>query len=186
MHHKQFHGSPDFLRSPERVARLQVERVVELTLSNLEPSTLLDVGTGSGLFAEAFADHVPNVLGIDLAPRMLRRARTLLPYVRYVQAEMEWLPFHERAFDLTFLGLALHETDDLAHTLSELRRCTRYRIAALEWPYQDEPFGPPLHHRLRPVTVVLTARQVGLSGVRVLSLQNMVLYLFASGQLSPS
>ena len=41
------------LRSPERVQRLEVERVVDLCI-NENIKSVLDIGTGSALFAEAF------------------------------------------------------------------------------------------------------------------------------------
>jgi hypothetical protein len=40
------------LRSPERMALLEVERVVQLTLEGCVADSILDIGTGSGLFAE--------------------------------------------------------------------------------------------------------------------------------------
>ena len=42
------------LRTPERVARLEVERVIDLALSGLAARSVLDVGIGSALFSEAF------------------------------------------------------------------------------------------------------------------------------------
>ncbi len=176
MHEKRFRGSPDFLRSPQRVAMMEVDRVVRLTLEGLTAQTALDVGTGSGLFAEVLRAQIPSVVAADVSNGMLQRARELTPSVVYVQAEMEWLPFAGETFDIVFLGHVLHETHDLAHTMKELKRCARRRIVALEWPYRDEPMGPPLHHRLRPEQVVATAQDLEIEHVEVVSLSHMVLY----------
>ena len=42
------------LRFPDRLERLEVDRVARLCLNDGKVSTLLDVGTGSALFAETF------------------------------------------------------------------------------------------------------------------------------------
>ena len=53
---KRYSREIERLRSPERVARLEVERVVPLALAGLPGlKTVLDIGAGSGLFAEQFA-----------------------------------------------------------------------------------------------------------------------------------
>ncbi len=178
MHEKRFHGSPEFLRQPQRLALLEVARVVSLCLegSPAPVEKVLDVGTGSGVFAEAFAREVPEVVGVDVSATMLESARRAVPGVLFRQALMEALPFPAGAFDLVFLGHALHETHDLAGTLAEVSRCARWRVAALEWPYRDEPMGPPLAHRLRPQQVVEAAQSLGFVQIETLPLKHMVLY----------
>ncbi len=165
------------LRSDERLALLEVARVVELTLEGLETvNSLLDVGTGTGLFAEAFAARVPQVLGIDASASMVQQAQALVPAVQFRVGLMEALPFSEAAFDVVFMGHVLHETDDLPRTLQEARRVARRRVVALEWPYRETPMGPPLAHRLPPATVQQAALDAGFAAVEVLPLQHMVLY----------
>lgn len=55
MNEKHFDGKIERLRAPERVARLEVERVVDLCLATGSITNVLDVRTGSGLFVEAYA-----------------------------------------------------------------------------------------------------------------------------------
>lgn len=178
MHEKRFHGAPDFLREPERIARLEIERVVTLCLDGLAVRRVLDVGTGSGLFAEAFAQQVQAVVGVDISEEMLETARRLVSGVDFQRAPMEALPFADGAFDLVFLGLALHETDDLNGTLAEAARCARQRVAALEWPYREEPVGPPLAHRLQPEQVLKAAQNLDFAQAEALPLKHTVLYRF--------
>jgi methylase of polypeptide subunit release factors len=64
-HYRRFHGDPKRLRSPQRVALLEVERVIALSMENLAVKSVLDLGTGTGVFAEAFSELVPAVIGID-------------------------------------------------------------------------------------------------------------------------
>ncbi len=174
--HKRFRGSPELLRSPHRVAMLEVERVTALALEGIEALKILDAGTGSGLFAGAFRRQAPFVVGLDLSFPILSEARRILSEVFFVQGDLEALPFASGAFDLIFLGHVLHEVDDLSQALSELKRCARKRVVALEWPYRDEPDGPPLSHRLPPELVLRTAREVGFTGAEIILLKRMVLY----------
>ncbi len=174
--HKRFKGSPELLRSPERVAMLEVDGVVSLALEGIRARSLLDAGTGTGLFAEAFRKRVPLVVGLDLSFSMLLEAGRLLPGVPFVQACVEALPFVSGAFDVVFLSHVLHEVNDLDLVLSELKRCASKRVVALEWPYRDEPEGPPLSHRLPPELVLKAAEGVGFSEVKVIPLKRMILY----------
>jgi len=49
MHERRFNREIERLRDPERVARLEVEKVTRLALKDLiEIRTVLGVGTGSG------------------------------------------------------------------------------------------------------------------------------------------
>lgn len=93
MHEKRFDGSIERLRSPERVARLEVERVVSLCLESEELKSVLDVGVGSGLFAEAFAKHGLQVAGVDVNPEMVVAARQFVPQGDFREATAEALPF---------------------------------------------------------------------------------------------
>ena len=67
------------LRVPDRIAQLQVPSVVSLCLEHGRFTNLLDVGTGSGLFAEAFAASGLHVIGIDPDPKMIAAAQKAAP-----------------------------------------------------------------------------------------------------------
>ena len=170
-HERRFQGGADRLRAPERLARLSVSRAVELSLENKAIQDVLDVGTGTGVFAEAFAQAGLAVTGLDVNPAMLAAARTHVP--------AEQLPFPDGSFDLVFMGLVLHETDSLATALHEARRVTRQRAAILEWRYQDEAFGPPLAHRLQPAAISAAAREAGFQTIDVQHLEFLELYRLA-------
>jgi hypothetical protein len=47
---RRFHGEPGRLRSKERLALLEVDRVVSLSIEGLESGRILDAGTGTGIF----------------------------------------------------------------------------------------------------------------------------------------
>jgi hypothetical protein len=60
--------------------------------------------------------------------------------------------------------------------LREAHRVARQRVVILEWPYQEEEFGPPLAHRLKPEEVAALAYRAGFEKVETLYLDRMVLY----------
>ncbi|GAA5534026.1 class I SAM-dependent methyltransferase [Deinococcus aluminii] len=176
MTERRFQGPFGRLRSPERLARLEVGWVAERLAGDLTRPRVLDVGTGTGVFAEAFQPY-GEVVGADVNAAMLEAARELLPEITFVQAEAERLPFPDHSFDLVFLGHVLHEATDPVQALRESRRVGRGRVGVLEWPFREEPQGPPLAHRLRPETVRTLAAEAGFSAVREEPLTSMVLYV---------
>ena len=177
MHERRFHGEPDRLRNPQRLALMEVDRAADLALEGLEASAALDVGTGSGLFAEAFARRGLAVSGVDANPEMLPAAQAHVPQGDFHPGTAEKLPFVNASFDLVFLGHVLHETDQPLQALKEARRVSRRRVAVYEWPYLEEPIGPPLAHRISPVRVETLAREAGYSSIEQFQLDHMVMLL---------
>lgn len=179
MHERRYQGGVERLREPERVALLETARVVDLCLGGIRASNVLDVGTGSGIFAEAFSGKVGSVAGIDPNPDMLEAARSFVPSGTFLAGTVEAIPFADDSFDVVFLGHVLHESDDLDGALSECRRVARQRVCVLEWPYREEPVGPPLEHRLTTDAVVLAARRAGFAVIETEKLRHMTLFRLA-------
>ena len=175
-HERRFDGGPDRLRDPGRIALLEVPRVVSLCLEGSAVRKVLDLGTGTGVFAEAFSAFGLEVTGLDVNPELLAVARALVPSARFQEGPAERLGFRDRSFDLVFFGLVLHETDDALAALKEARRVTSGRVAILEWAYRAEPKGPPLEHRLKPETIADHAAKAGFSKVETIPLERLLLY----------
>ncbi len=180
-HERRFHGDPARLRLDERLARLEVPRVVELCLEGLTRPRVLDVGAGSGVFAEAFAAAGLEVVGVDPNETLLALARQHAPAARFETGTAETLPFPDRSFDLVFLGHVLHETDEPLRALEEARRAARARVAVLEWPHEGRQpeHGPPLEHRLRVETVLDLAARAGFAKPAHVRLTHMDFYSLA-------
>ena len=178
-HDRRYSSPAERLRAPARIALLEIPRVVSLCLDGITAARVLDVGTGTGAFAEAFAGHGLEVTGIDPNPELLSLARDYAPQARFLQGIAEKLPFDDASFDLVFLGHVLHETDDRHASLSEARRVAGQRVAILEWPYLDEEQGPPLGHRLQSSEIVSLAREAGYGKITSFTLSHMQLYLLA-------
>jgi ubiquinone/menaquinone biosynthesis C-methylase UbiE len=98
--------------------------------ARLEPgSKVLDVATGTGAQALAFAQAGCDVTGVDLSEAMLRRARQkpALSTVKFQFADAAALPFDEASFDATCVSFALHEMPRSIRerVMSEMARVTR-------------------------------------------------------------
>ena len=165
------------LRALKRLAILEVARVASLCLQNRKIKGALDVGTGNGIFAEAFVGLGLDVTGIDIQEPMLEAARKLVPGAHFELCSAEALPFTDCSFDLCFLGLILHETSNPLQTIQEAHRVAAERVAVLEWPYKEQEMGPPLDHRLKAEDVLRQAAALGFSHTQAISLEYLVLFL---------
>ena len=96
-----------FAATADRVAEhaeQQVAKVREQVESFVSPrgdERVLDVGTGAGTLALALAPFVREVVGVDVVPELLERARANAPAnVTFVEGDATSLPFDAGAFDL--------------------------------------------------------------------------------------
>jgi len=177
MHERRYSGEVERLRDPERVARLQVDRVVDLSLQGISARSVLDLGVGTAVFAEAFAHRGLRAFGIDVRREMLTAAAQLFPRGHYLLASAEALPLRTGAVDVAFLGLLLHECDEPTLAFAEAWRASRLRVAILEWPFVEEDHGPPLEHRLTIGQVQQIAQAAGAQQLRTYELTHTVLHL---------
>jgi SAM-dependent methyltransferase len=91
---------------------------------------VLDVATGTGFTALAFAPHVRDVVGADISPGMLAQARRRaeeggVENVTWTEAPAEALPFPDAAFDLVTVRIAPHHFTDVDAFLRETKRVLR-------------------------------------------------------------
>jgi len=145
-------------------------------MEGADVASVLDVGTGAGVFAQVFAERSLQVTGIDPNRELLEMARSAVPAGNFIEATAEALPFADASFDLVFLAHVLHETDDPEAALREARRVARRRVAILEWPYRSEDKGPPLEHRLKPERIAEAAQRAGFTAVERIELTRMDFY----------
>jgi ubiquinone/menaquinone biosynthesis C-methylase UbiE len=91
--------------------------------------TILDIGTGTGRFAEYFNDSGFDVLGIDVSLSMMAKAREkrLRDFVR---ADAHRLPFRGRSFDGAIMIHVLHLVRDWVQVVHEVSRVTRKVIVS--------------------------------------------------------
>jgi len=179
MNERVYNNKIERLRFEERIERLQVENVVGHSLAGKQSSSLLDVGTGSGLFAEAFLKKGLRVAAVDINQEMLDAAKPFLPGCELKIAPAENLPFADKTFDIVFMGVVFHEVDDYKKTLEEAKRVAANYVVLLEWKYTVEDFGPPLEHRIKPEFLKTLSDEVGLENIETIPLKHLVLYKLA-------
>lgn len=119
-------AAADYATSALHASGASLARLVELTRP--EPSwRVLDVATGAGHTALAFAPHVARVTASDITDEMLAEARKLaaergLANFKTVRANAEDLPFPDMSFDLVTCRLAAHHFGNVASFAAEAFR----------------------------------------------------------------
>ena len=177
MPHKRFEEKITKLRRSDRIADLEVERVVDFIQLAQPNGKLLDIGTGSALFAESFFQRGYTVTGVDPDPDMVMASCHYLPQVYFLIAAAEHLPYAAKTFDISFMGMVLHEIQQPVTALTEAERVTRIAVAVLEWPPPKDSDPPPPAPRLAPVDIENMARKVGFSDLEIHPLNKMILYV---------
>ncbi len=85
---------------------------------------ILDIGTGTGRFAQYFNDAGFTVIGVDVSLQMMLQARE--KGVRdLVRADAHYLPFRDRSFDGSIMIHLLHLVRDWVQVIHEVGRVTR-------------------------------------------------------------
>lgn len=104
-----FYDSAALLLSFGALPRVR-DRVVNFTDAQKD-SRILDVGTGTGRQAFAFAKRGYDVVGVDLSEDMLKVAKKKNQYgnIRFEVADATALPFEDDNFDASCASFALHD-----------------------------------------------------------------------------
>jgi len=163
---KAFAGNP-WVTDQARIRRL----VAVARLKGDE--RVLDVATGPGYIAEAFARAAREVIGIDLTAAMLaigeeRTKERGVSNISFRIGDVEKLPFERGTFDVVVSRLALHHMQNPGQVVGEMARVCKPSGTVLvediygsEHPeraaYQDrwEKLRDPSHVRTLPISELL-------------------------------
>ncbi|MGB8646338.1 MAG: methyltransferase domain-containing protein [Anaerolineae bacterium] len=124
---QQFGANADkYATSAVHAQGASLARLVELTQPRPE-WLVLDVSTGAGHTALAFAPHVARVIATDLTPQMLDTARALsdkrsIKNIEFKPADAQALSFGDNTFDLVTNRIALHHYTDARKGIAEMAR----------------------------------------------------------------
>jgi ubiquinone/menaquinone biosynthesis C-methylase UbiE len=88
------------------------------------PSTILDLGCGTGRFCEALGKRFnASIVGIDPSQKMLEQARRKqIQHVRYVIGAGEAIPLRMAAVEMIFISMVFHHFDDPFRVARECQR----------------------------------------------------------------
>ena len=98
------------------------ETVVHGLVRSVPPGRALDAACGTGRHAQHLTGLGHRVLGVDLSPDMLARARARVPQAEFKTGDLRELPAQEGSFDLIVCGLALAHLPELDQPARELAR----------------------------------------------------------------
>ena len=105
-------------------------------------SRAIDIACGPGHVTNMMAQTGASVVGVDLAPEMIKLARQRYPTLTFQEAHVEHLPFTEDTFDAALINFAIHHFARPEMACAEIRRVLkpggRFVFAA---PIQQYGFG---------------------------------------------
>jgi ubiquinone/menaquinone biosynthesis C-methylase UbiE len=133
-------GTPEYFREVD--SRIFHPRYMRLTakpggkpfslfvdFDALADKDVLEVGCGSGIAVQLFAEAGANVTAVDLTPWAVATTRSRLDAfgleADIFEADGEQLPLNDDAFDLVFSWGVIHHSTDMERALSELVRVCR-------------------------------------------------------------
>lgn len=132
------------------VSRTHLEGAARLMLlERMEPiadETLLDIGSGPGPVALAFAPYVVRAVAFDAAPEMLAAARLAarragVANLETVRGDAHRLPFVSRAFGLVTSRACPHHFTDIRTAVAEMARVLARggRLGIADGTVPDDP-----------------------------------------------
>ncbi len=145
------------LENPDRLVELPPANLIRLLeLSGSE--TVVDFGTGTGMYALPIADALPNgvLVAVDEQQELLDMvraklaARTPAGRVELVVATGGHVPLADGAANRLFMINVLHHIHDDPAALQEVRRLLTSggRLVVVDFAQMDRPVGPPNDHVL--------------------------------------
>jgi len=104
-----------------REEQLNKIRIIKNNLKLKKQDFLMDVGCGTGIFAEEF--NCVKV-GVDPAINLLNQGKNAL----YIQAYAENLQFKDNSFDVVISVTAIHNFKNIKRGLEEIKRVSRKNV----------------------------------------------------------
>ena len=100
------------------------DKLLAQVIQEATPSTLLDVGCGTGYLTGKLKERFRSsqIIGLDFAQGMLEVARLKHDDIVWILAEGSNLPFSSGCLDMVISNLAYQWAQDLSYTFSQARR----------------------------------------------------------------
>ena len=155
-HHKFDLAKLEKLNDPVRFESLPPDAFFEALGSPDGPSAIVEIGAGTGLFAEEFSRRAPGatVYVTDIAEEALAWIRANRPgvadgrIVPVLSAE-SCVPLDDGLADAVYMINLHHELEDPAATYADAFRLLKPggRLLVVDWAARETPKGPPLPSR---------------------------------------
>jgi ubiquinone/menaquinone biosynthesis C-methylase UbiE len=116
-------------------------------------SRVLDVACGPGIVVEALARSAGQVIGCDITPAMLEKARARcagLTNTLFKPGRAEALPFEDASFDVVVSRSAVHHFPDPTAAFREMARVVKSggRVVTVDVQSAESPDEAALHNAL--------------------------------------
>ncbi len=123
-------------------------RLIEaLTLELKDCKAVLDVGVGTGRFAEPLQKAEFNVVGVDISRKMMGKAKEK-GVKDLILGDVRSVPFRDKTFDITVAVHILHLVAEWQKVLGEICRVSRYAMISLYAASRD-PVREAYHELLK-------------------------------------
>ena len=160
------------LESPERRERMNPAKLAEImSLKGVE--VVLDIGVGTGFFAEEIAGRCQRLIGLDHSEDMLSVFRSKESFKKLENVELKTgkadnLPFDNESIDVVTHVNLFHEVGDVERFHGEIRRVLKPggRLFCIDWQAWETAGGPPLDHRIPKTEALKLLRADGFLVIR--------------------
>lgn len=115
----------------------------EYALHFLKPKQhdkMLDIGCGSGIFANLAMNSGADMTGFDATRELIEEAKSRNPSIKFLTGEMEELPFVDSTFDIVTGFNSFQYASDVKHALSEAKRVLKDngRLVVMIWGNKED------------------------------------------------
>ena len=110
-----------------------MKQLVETLINELRGyTTVLDAGVGTGRFAKPLQDGGFEVVGIDIAKKMINKA-VEKSVCNLIRSDACFLPFRDNSFDVAICVHLLHLISEWKAALKEICRVTGKAIVSIDY-----------------------------------------------------
>ncbi len=179
------------LNDPKRLELLELSTIC-CHFQLQKDMTLVDIGAGTALFAEAFLKLLPEArcYALDISHEAIdwiRNNRQAYREGRLIPQLMEEskTPLEDGFADFVFMITLHHELEEPVELMKECRRILKPggKLLIADWRKDDmEPGGPPKDHRIESSTAISHLELAGLVDIAVFDGSKR---LFCIGAVSP-
>jgi len=165
------------LESPQRRERMNPVKLAE-AMGLAGDEVVLDIGCGTGYFAEPVAERCGRLIGIDHSEDMLNVFRGKESFGKLTNVELKLgdamaPPVDDGSCDIVFHACLLHEIKDAAAFHRDIKRVLKPggRLYSVDWHARDTGgMGPPVDHRVSQETAMEWMRRDGFKDVEALEI----------------
>ncbi len=90
--------------------------------NNIKPLNVLDIACGTGDSSIELKKNGINVTGIDIADKMLEKAKIKSPDIDFILGSAESLPFENNSFDAVTISFGIRNFDNRDKCIKEIHR----------------------------------------------------------------